>query len=179
MRLRLRKALGEPILGHNMHCLRGHPRLTFLQKNYRPGTALDVGSGQGAFALWLHRQGCHVTMLDILPVEPPAPGIEVLQMDLHDLERHTGRYDTVVFMEIIEHVPDPELAVALCYHVTAPGGVLLITTPWVTKFDYLRDHLWRFDQAGVEELLAPYGARAWSGNECVYAVVEKPREPTD
>ena len=176
MQLRLRDVSGPPVLGHNLHCLRGHPRLTFIQENYRPGAALDVASGQGAFAIWLHRQDCRVTMLDILPIEPPPPvAIQTLQIDLFDLREHEERYDTVLFMEVVEHIEDPELAIALCYRVTAPGGVVLITTPWVDKWDKLADHIWRFDQSGIEELLEPYSARVWSGEMCVYAVVEKPR----
>ena len=174
MQLRLRDTPGPPVLGHNLHCLRGHQRLTFVQENYRPGTALDVGSGQGAFAVWLHTQGCHVTMLDILPVKPPAPGIEVLQMDLYDLKTHDGQYDTVLFMEVIEHVLEPALAVALCYQATAPGGVVLITTPWVDTWDKETDHVWRFDQTALAELLAPYESLVWSDETFVYAVLEKP-----
>lgn len=174
MRLRLRDVPGPPVLGRNLHCLHGHVRLTFVQENYRPGTALDVASGQGAFALWLHRQGCRVTMLDILPVRPPAPGIEVLQMDLYDLKSHTEQYNTVLLMEAIEHVQKPDLAVALCLRVLSPGGVLLITTPWIPTWDREADHIWRFDQAGIEELLEPYSTRIWSDDTFVYAVVEKP-----
>jgi len=156
-----------------MHCLRGHARLTFIEDNYRPGNALDVGSGQGAFALWLHRQGCCTTMLDILPAKPPSPDIEVLQMDLYNLDGSTKRYDTILFMEIIEHIQDPGRAIKLCHCLLAPDGVLLITTPWVTTWDKEADHIWRFDQAGIEEMLTQYDARIWSDDTFVYAVVGK------
>ena len=175
MKLRLRDELGPLVLGHNLHCLRGHQRLTFVQENYRPGTALDVASGQGAFAIWLHRQCCTVTMLDILPIEPPPPvGIRVLQMDLFGLISHEEQYNTVLFMEAIEHVEDASLAVALCYQVVAPGGVLLITTPWVDTWDKERDHVWRFDQDGLAKLLTLYKSSVWSDETFVYAVLEKP-----
>ena len=173
MRLRLRDVSGPPVLGRNMHCLQGHRRLTFVQENYRPGTVLDVASGQGAFALWLHRQGCHVTMLDILPVEPPDPGIEVLQMDLYDLSGHAGRYDTVLLMEAIEHVQRPGLAIELCYRILSPGGVLLITTPWVPDWDSEQDHVWRFDLEGVDKMLVQYDRRVWTDSIFVYAVVTR------
>jgi 2-polyprenyl-3-methyl-5-hydroxy-6-metoxy-1,4-benzoquinol methylase len=175
MRLRLRDKSGPPVLGHNLHCLRGHQRLAFVQENYHPGTALDVGSGQGAFAIWLHRKGCDVTMLDILPIVPtPDLGIRTLQMDLYDLKSHEERYDTVLFMEVIEHVQEPFRAVALCYRVTAPGGVVLITTPWVDTWDREADHVWRFDQDGLVELLAIYEGFVWADETFVYAVLEKP-----
>ncbi len=34
----------------------------------RPGTALDVGCGEGADAIWLAERGWHVTALDVSPV---------------------------------------------------------------------------------------------------------------
>lgn len=174
MTVRLRDRPGPPVLGRNMHCLvHGSCRLTFVENHYRPGRALDVASGQGAFAIWLHRQGCQVTMLDILPIARPIPGIEFVRMDLHDMA-YDQEYDTVLFMETIEHMSAPAVAVQLCYRAVAPGGVLLITTPWVTTWDKEEDHVWRFDEAGMEELLEPYPSRVWCDDRFVYAVVERP-----
>jgi len=113
-------------------------------------------------------------MLDILPVRSPASGIKVLQMDLYDLKDHTKRYNTVLFMEAIEHVQKPDLAVELCYHTLSPGGILLFTTPWVSTWDKEADHVWRFDQPGVQELLTPYTSLIWSDDIFVYAVIEGP-----
>jgi len=134
-----------------MHCLKGNDRLTFVANYYKPGRALDVASGQGAFAIWLQRQGCRVTMLDIVPIARPIPGIEFVQMDLFDMT-YNQEFDTVLFMEAIEHVLEPANAVALCYRALKPGGVLLVTTPWIDKWDKEEDHVWRFDETGILEL---------------------------
>ncbi len=114
-----------------------------------------------------------MTMLDIMPIARPIPGIEFVQMDLHDMT-YDREFDTVLFMEIIEHVLDPGDAVALCYRALKPGGVLLVTTPWIDKWDGEQDHVWRFDEAGILELLKPYHSRVWADHQFVYAVVERP-----
>ena len=172
MAVRLREHPGKPILGRNRHCLKGHDRLTFVADFYRLGCALDVASGQGAFAIWLQHQGCEVTMLDILPIGRPIPGIEFVQMDLLNMT-YDQEFDTILLMEIIEHLLDPASAVALCYRALKPGGVLLITTPWIDRWDGEQDHVWRFDERGVKELLEPYRGVVWIDDIFVYGVVEK------
>jgi SAM-dependent methyltransferase len=45
-----------------------NPRLVELVEPLRPGSALDVGSGEGADAIWLAERGWHVTGVDISQV---------------------------------------------------------------------------------------------------------------
>jgi SAM-dependent methyltransferase len=45
-----------------------NPHLVTYASELRPGTALDLGSGEGADAIWLARQGWQVTGLDVSPV---------------------------------------------------------------------------------------------------------------
>lgn len=174
MRLRLRPAEGEPVLGTNMHVLGGHARINFVRDHYRPGDVLDAGSGQGGFSLYLHQRGCNkVTMLDILPAEVPDPEIAFVQGNLYELE-DTPKWDTIMLMEVIEHLESPELVIARCYDALKPGGRILITTPWVGDWDYVRDHVWRFDLDGVAELLKPYqNTQVFQDPTFVYGVIER------
>jgi SAM-dependent methyltransferase len=45
-----------------------NPHLVAQVANLPPGTALDVGSGEGADAIWLAVRGWHVTGIDVSPV---------------------------------------------------------------------------------------------------------------
>ena len=45
-----------------------NPRLVEHVADLPPGTALDVGSGEGADAIWLAARGWHVTGIDVSPV---------------------------------------------------------------------------------------------------------------
>lgn len=176
MRTRLREKPGPPILGTNLHVLGGHARLAFVDEYHEPGNVLDVGCGQGAFSLHLHRQGCKVVMMDVLPVAPPEEGIVVRQASVHDLEEK-DLYDTVLVMEVIEHLIEPEDAIARCHDALKPGGRLLITTPHVPDWDSAPDHVWRFDEESVVDLLEPYCAEVWQDATFVYAVVVSLRDP--
>ncbi|HEV7666156.1 MAG TPA: class I SAM-dependent methyltransferase, partial [Chloroflexota bacterium] len=42
-----------------------NPHLVAQVSDLRPGTALDVGSGEGADAIWLAEQGWQVTGIDV------------------------------------------------------------------------------------------------------------------
>ena len=54
---------GEPVWSGNPNTL-----LVRYVSGLTPGTALDVGSGEGGDAIWLARQGWQVTAADISPV---------------------------------------------------------------------------------------------------------------
>jgi len=63
----------------------------------------------------------------------PAPGVDEV-MNAHDLPdgiagtTWTGRFDTVVCTEMIEHDPMPWVSIAEAARVLKPGGVLLLST---------------------------------------------------
>lgn len=119
-----------------------------------PGRALDVGSGEGADALWLAQQGWHVTGIDIAEnalekarthAETVAPGaaarIDWQQQDITKWSPEPQSYDLVSAQFM--HLPEPSrstlfrsLAVAV-----APAGTLLIVGHDASDFDEDSDHL--------------------------------------
>lgn len=104
-----------------------------------PGRALDIGSGEGADALWLAQHGWRVTAVDIAvnaldkararveSLDPNAADrIDWQQHDLTDWSPEPGSFDLVSSQFM--HLPEParstlfrSLAAAV-----APGGTLLI-----------------------------------------------------
>jgi SAM-dependent methyltransferase len=56
-----------------------------------------------------------------------------------------GAFDVVIIKHIVEHLPDPEKAVAELGRVTAPGGVLILATP------------------NLDSLLKPWKGEKWIG----------------
>ena len=104
-----------------------------------PGTALDVGCGEGADALWLAGRGWRVTGADLSTVAleraarhtaeagpQVAARIDWVHADLIGWDPGTARYDLVSSQYI--HLPPAERAVLLrCLaDAVAPGGTLLI-----------------------------------------------------
>ncbi len=103
------------------------------------GTALDVGAGEGADAIWLARRGWRVTAVDLSPVAleragahaaeagPEVAGrIDWQQRDILEWEPPAGRYDLVSTQYL--HLP-PALRRPFFERLAAsvrPGGTLLV-----------------------------------------------------
>ncbi|WP_427005125.1 class I SAM-dependent methyltransferase [Pseudarthrobacter sp. H2] len=115
-----------------------NPQLVAEAAGLRPGSALDVGSGEGADSTWLARHGWRVTAVDISSVAlaraaaraaedaEVAGQITWAHQDLTSSPPPAGTFDlvSVQFM----HVPAPERT-ALYQRLAAavaPGGTLLI-----------------------------------------------------
>jgi thioredoxin reductase/SAM-dependent methyltransferase len=118
---------------------RPNPQLVAEVTGLAPGRALDVGSGEGADAVWLAERGWRVTAVDIsaaaleraaahaADVGPQAAGrIEWTRADLREEPPAEGAYDLVSsqFMHLPAE-PRRELFARLAAAV-APGGTLLI-----------------------------------------------------
>jgi SAM-dependent methyltransferase len=79
--------------------------------------------------------------------------------------------DAVICAELLEHVPDPRAVLGEVARVLRPGGVLLISVPFLFRihgdpFDYGRytDHYWRevLDGAGFAEITIEKQGLFWS-----------------
>jgi len=98
----------------------------------RPGTALDVGCGEGADAIWLARAGWEVTALDISTVAvergraaAEAAGVSARWVAADFAAEDLGQFDLVsAHYPALKHTPDRAVLRALLAAV-APGGTLL------------------------------------------------------
>jgi SAM-dependent methyltransferase len=116
-----------------------NPHLVATATDLVPATALDVGSGEGADAIWLASRGWHVTGIDVSDValdraakrageagEQIAERITWQQADVLSWDPAPARFDLVSAQFM--HLPRPAL-VALHQRLAAavrPGGTLLI-----------------------------------------------------
>ncbi len=100
-------------------------------------TVLDVGCGGGLLAEPLARLGGRVTGIDLAARALEAARRHALHTDLavdyrleaaEDVANRGERFDVVVASEVIEHVADQPAFVATLAALTAPGGLLVLTT---------------------------------------------------
>jgi len=120
LRVTLRAARAQTLLGHD-----------------QPGRLLDVGCGEGFVLVDFARRGWDVAGMDfsVAGVETMNPGIadRVEQGDLFDLldtAIASGQsYDLVWLGNVLEHVLDPIALLGALHRLTAPGGILVITSP--------------------------------------------------
>jgi SAM-dependent methyltransferase len=92
-----------------------------------PGRVLDLGCGVGhSFELLAPRTSVGV---DIDPEVLAGQDRETHVADMRALPFADASFDSVLSVQSLEHVPDPERVLAEAARVLAPGGVAVFVTP--------------------------------------------------
>ena len=110
-------------------------RRAFLLAGVRSGErVLDVGCGDGAFALALQEAGAHVAAVDVAQEavsRAQRRGVAAVKVDEGvPLPFEDGEFDAVWAGETIEHVVDVVAWLGELRRVLRFGGRLLLTTPY-------------------------------------------------
>lgn len=86
------------------------------------------------------------------------------------------RFDVVICEQVIEHVPDPWGAVANLRGLCEPGGLVIVSTPFLVRVHEMPiialEDYWRFTPRGMRTLLESAGLEvesigSWGNRECV------------
>jgi SAM-dependent methyltransferase len=85
------------------------------------------------------------------------------------------RYDVVICEQVLEHVVDPCAAARNLTELCAPGGHVVVTSPFLIKVheDWGLHDYWRFTPRGLRALLEGANLRVdavgqWGNRQCVY-----------
>jgi SAM-dependent methyltransferase len=120
-------------------------RFRWTRRHLRTGGArtFDAGCGNGAFSIYAALAGNEVLAASFSQEELAAArrraellgarGIEFRTIDLRELERQRerlGSFDQIICLETIEHVGDDAGLVRTLAAMLAPGGRLLLSTPF-------------------------------------------------
>ncbi len=136
---------------------------------------LEVGCGGGALLKWLAEEGFAATGVDILPEAVEAArelvsGAELLVSDAGKLPFPDASFDRIIAHHLIEHIPEPALALAEWWRVLRPAGRLAIATPnRLYASPRIFDdptHVSVFDPAGLAAALEQAGFRV----EKIYSI---------
>jgi glycosyltransferase involved in cell wall biosynthesis/phospholipid N-methyltransferase len=126
---------------------------------------LEIGAGIGNITTWLLPRDFYLAS-DINPhyidylrnLALGKPYLEVDRIDLQDpkcFEPWVGRFDTVVCLNVLEHVPDPLLALRNMHDALQPGGRLVLYVPQGQKLysslDEVLGHRVRYDRKSLAE----------------------------
>ncbi len=101
------------------------------------GQIAEVGSGMGLFAGKILQTNKTVTALDINNkyldiIKRKYPSIDTFEFDLQATstpQRLINRFDSVVAINVLEHMPNMNLALKNIYTMLKPGGKLIVLIP--------------------------------------------------
>lgn len=143
--------------------------LKFLETRVE-GEILDMGGGRGAYAHALRDLGHPVTLAEKDPLcieEVQKSGLAVVDMNAVSWSDLQGRFDTVMLIEVLEHVENPREF--LINALACAGKKLLLTVPCNDEFQKLfsvgltynhiavTDHLHQFTSVEMEGLFKDLG----------------------
>jgi len=98
------------------------------------GRVLEIGCGLGHLLGWLTDNyqvfGTDINHWALVQASQNVPQGHFLEMSAEDLRPFsTGTFQIVVAKHVVEHLSNPERAIAEMSRVLAPGGLLLLATP--------------------------------------------------
>ncbi|MFA6037677.1 MAG: bifunctional 2-polyprenyl-6-hydroxyphenol methylase/3-demethylubiquinol 3-O-methyltransferase UbiG [Legionellales bacterium] len=115
-------------------------RLKFIQDqvNLTGKQVLDVGCGGGILTESLAKAGAVASGLDlasdVLDIAREHAQSQNLTINYHCMnvedfaQQHTGQFDVITCMEMLEHVPDPSVVIKACAQLLKPNGTLFLST---------------------------------------------------
>jgi len=139
-----------------------------LACRYARGRVLDIACGVGYGTRFLADHGQDVSEAIGVDVAEEAvayatsrygrKGVRFQRGDAHEFHDPHG-FDTVVSLETIEHVHDPETLLVRLISALRPGGVLIGSVPTTPSTDVNPHHLHDFTAASFRAMVRRFGLR--------------------
>lgn len=105
----------------------------YLPEDIKGKNLLDAGCGTGWFSKAATERGASVTSMDLgeklLSKVAQKCNSKMVIGSITEMPFADNTFDYIVCSEVIEHVPQPYLAMQELYRVLKPGGTLVLTTP--------------------------------------------------
>ena len=113
------------------HRWRQRTMLKVLHENGAGEPYLDAACGTGLFLRHLPRgsTGLDINPRNIEKAKQHAPNARLVVGDIEALPFPDHAFRTILFTEILEHIPDPSIMLSEVWRVLKPGGVVIGSTP--------------------------------------------------
>jgi SAM-dependent methyltransferase len=117
------------------------------------GRVLDIGCGMQPYRALLGPEVSEYVGLDRLHEfsKPTVVG------SVEALPFADASFDVVLSTQVLEHVPEPDRALAESVRVLRPGGRIILTVPGVWPTHEAPHDYWRFTRFGLTQLLTQHG----------------------
>lgn len=118
------------------------------------GRTLDVGAGRLAWrSLLMH----HVASYYSGDATKEHTDLDVVLDVTHGLPFADGAFDTVFCCSVLEHTAEPWDALSEIHRVLVPGGIAIVSLPFVLHLHDEPHDYYRFTRYGIEHLAARAG----------------------
>ncbi len=135
------------------------------------GHVLEVGAGHGLYTQFLSVHAASVTATDIdaevivtMQARLSAPNISFRHLDVSNAQSCRalpGKYETIVCLNVLEHIEDDREAVRHLADLLAPGGHVVLVVPafqWLfTPLDRYAGHFRRYTKLTLRSLVRDAG----------------------
>lgn len=135
-------------------------RLSYVARRLDGGPSLlEVGPGRGFLSRMIAKGGLYERQEVVDIVDPPrslrakyGPGVGFRQMSAADLPDAEGAFDTVLCMEVLEHLDDETLPRALEQVRRVCGRRLILSVPFIEPLPLPAYHRQRFDEGRIRAM---------------------------
>jgi 2-polyprenyl-3-methyl-5-hydroxy-6-metoxy-1,4-benzoquinol methylase len=153
---------------HNHITIRYSQSLTEISKFTDGKKLLEVGSNIGFTLNIARNRGFKVSGCEINPKCRELSALLYKIMPLPDFFEVTENFDVIIMNDVLEHFPNPELAIEQARNLLNPNGILFIQLPNIDskrakklkgEWDYVLapDHTYHFTPKCLNELLQKGG----------------------
>lgn len=117
---------------------------------------LEIGCGTGFVLQAIHHQYPHATLTGsdffsegLAFAQQRLPNVELIQLDAQTMNDEE-KYDVIGAFDVLEHIPDDQLALQNCVRALTPNGMLFISVPqhmWLwSHVDTYSEHIRRYTE---------------------------------
>lgn len=79
--------------------------------------------------------------------------------DIQDMPQIAdNQFDTIICTQVLEHVPNPFLAVSELHRILKPGGKIIVTVPFLNNYHMEPHDYWRFTEYGLSNLFKEFSS---------------------
>ena len=130
-----------------------------LVKKFIKGKVAEVGPGNGAFLKY------YLPFANSIDLFEPSENFLInlnkfkdkkLKIINNYFKEHKNYYDTILYLDVLEHIEDDEKEIQIAYESLREGGTLIINVPafqhLYSKFDKDIDHFRRYSKNTLKSL---------------------------